>query len=82
MQLTKVAPPGFERETEIVVARALTSVTTAADLVVKSKGKILQNFVAFSEYMNFTINLTLCSKCQIDGEDFINFCGLLGKYEL
>jgi hypothetical protein len=23
---------------------------------VKSKGKILQNFVAFSEYMNFTMN--------------------------
>ena len=21
-------------------------------------------------------------KCQIDGEDFVNFCGLLGKYEL
>ena len=30
----------------------------------------------------FTSNLTLCSKCQIDGEDFVNFCGLLGKYEL
>ena len=30
----------------------------------------------------FTIDLTLCSKCQIDGEDFINFCGLLGKHEL
>ena len=21
----------------------------------------------------FTINLTLCSKCQINGEDFVNF---------
>ena len=21
----------------------------------------------------FTVNLTLCSKCQIDGEDFVNF---------
>ena len=30
----------------------------------------------------FTVDLTLCSKCQIDGEDFINFYGLLGKYEL
>ena len=30
----------------------------------------------------FTIDLTLCIKCQIDGDDFINFCGLLGKYEL
>ena len=24
----------------------------------------------------FTINLTLCSKPQINGEDFVNFCGL------
>ena len=30
----------------------------------------------------FTIDLTLCSQCQIDSEDFINFCGLLRKYEL
>ena len=30
----------------------------------------------------FTINLTLCSKCQIHGEDFVNFCGLLRKHEL
>ena len=25
----------------------------------------------------FTFNFTLCSRRQIDGEDFINFCGLL-----
>ena len=30
---------------------------------------------------NFTVNLTLVS-CQIDSEDIINFCGLLGKQEL
>ena len=33
----------------------------------------------------FTVDLTLCrcsNKCQIDGEDFTNFCGLLRKYEL
>ena len=30
----------------------------------------------------FTVDLTLCSKCQIDGEDFGNFCGLLRKHEL
>ena len=29
-----------------------------------------------------TFDLTLCNKCQIDGEDFINFCGLLRKHEL
>ena len=30
----------------------------------------------------FTVDLILCSKCQIDGEDFINFCGFLRKHEL
>ena len=30
----------------------------------------------------FTVDLTLCSKCQIDGEDFVSFCGLLRKHEL
>ena len=30
----------------------------------------------------FTVDLILCSKCQIDGEDFVNFCGLLRKHEL
>ena len=30
----------------------------------KSKGKISQNFVAFSEYMNFTVNTTECSKAS------------------
>ena len=29
----------------------------------------------------FPVDLTLCSKCQIDGEDSVNFCGLLRKYE-
>jgi hypothetical protein len=30
----------------------------------------------------FTVDLMLCSKRQIEGEDFINFCGLFRKYEL
>ena len=30
----------------------------------------------------FTVDLTLFSKSQIDGEDFINFFGLLRKHEL
>ena len=29
----------------------------------------------------FTIDLTLLSKRQIDGEDLVNFCGLLRKHE-
>ena len=30
----------------------------------------------------FAVDVTLCIKCQIDSEDFVNFCGLLGKCEL
>ena len=30
----------------------------------------------------FTVDLTLCSKCQIGVEDFVKFCGLLRKQEL
>ena len=30
----------------------------------------------------FTEHLTLCSKCQIDSEDYVIFCGLLRKHEL
>ena len=30
----------------------------------------------------FTVNLTLCSKCQIHGKDFVNYHGLFRKYEL
>ena len=30
----------------------------------------------------FTVNLTVCSNHQIDGEDLVHFCGLLRKREL
>ena len=30
----------------------------------------------------FTVDLTLCSKCQIVGEDFVKFCGLLREPKL
>ena len=30
----------------------------------------------------FTVDLTSCSKCQIDGEDFAKFSDLLIKLEL
>ena len=29
-----------------------------------------------------TVYLTLYNKCQIDGEDFVNFCGLLRKHKV
>ena len=30
----------------------------------------------------FTVDLTSCSRRQIDSEDFVNFCGLLRQHEL
>ena len=30
----------------------------------------------------FTVDLTVTTSCQIDGEDFVNFCGFLRKHEL
>ena len=30
----------------------------------------------------FTVNFTICSNRQIDGEDFVNFCGLLRNMNL
>ena len=33
-------------------------------------------------YEIFTVDLTLCSKCQIRGEDFVNFCGLRRTHRL
>ena len=30
----------------------------------------------------FTVDLTVTTYCQIDAEDFVNFCGLLRKREL
>ena len=30
----------------------------------------------------FTVDLTLTTYRQIDGEDFVNFCGLFRKHEL
>ena len=30
----------------------------------------------------FTVDLTLTTYCQIDGEDVVKFCGLFRKHEL
>ena len=30
----------------------------------------------------FTLDLTLYSKCQIDGEDLANFCGLIREHKV
>ena len=55
-------------------------------IVYRSSGELFLKFMfskkATKIYEIFIVDLTLCSKCQIDGEDFVNFCGLLRKHEL
>ena len=46
---------------------------------------LLLKFMIFkkaTKMMKSSPSIWLCSKCQIDGEDFINFCGLLRKHKL
>ena len=73
----------FKRQTNICVLCTAKS---------KSFDYIMKRYVVALKFMFskkatkideiFTGYLTLCSKSQIDGEDFVNFCGLLTKHEL
>ena len=56
--------------------------SSAIDVFVKNEVKFMFSKQATKIDKLFTVDLTLCSKCQIDGEDFVNFCGLLRKYKL
>ena len=42
----------------------------------------LKKFMFSMKATKIDIDWTLCCKCQIDGEDFVNFCGPLRKQEL
>ena len=48
----------------------------------KTKVKFMFSKKAIKIDEIFTVDLTLCSKRQIDVEDFVNFRDLLRKYEL
>ena len=54
--------------------REISALLLSNVVPVKSKAEILQNFVAFSEYMNF--------HGQNYAGDFTKFCGLLRIHEL
>ena len=63
MQIYKVKFIYSEKATEFwEIFTLLLTVCT----VVKSKVDILQNFVAFSEYMNFTKHFQTCLEVKID----------------
>ena len=49
-------------------------------MIVKVKFMFSKKATKFDEI--FTVDLMLCSKCQIGGEDLVNFCGPLRKHEL
>ena len=56
--------------------------SSAIDVFVKNEVKFMFSKKATKIDEIFSVNLTLCSKCQIDGEDFVNFCDLIRKHEL
>ena len=56
--------------------------TRLEDSLTKGQVKIMFSKKATKFDKIFTVDLTLTKYCQIDGEDFINFCGLLRKHEL
>ena len=39
-------------------------------------------FVFSKKGTKFDVGLTLCNKCQMNGEDSVNFWGLLRRHEL
>ena len=44
----------------------------------KARGKVnIYSEKATKNDKIFIVNLTVCSNGQIDGEDFVNFCGLI-----
>ena len=45
-------------------------------------GKNILKFMFSKKAIKFDEIFTVNCKCQIDGEDFVNFCGLFGKHEL
>ena len=57
-----------------VVTRASLNLSNVVKFMFSKKATKIEDVV--------TVNLTLCSKCQIAGEDFVSFCGLLRKHEL
>ena len=69
-----MAPPDFGRSVSTISTRGRGQI-----LPTTLKFKFSKKATKIDEI--FTVDLTLC-KCQIDGEDFVNFCGLLRKHEL
>ena len=57
-------------------------VTEVCSLLSNIKFIFFKKATKIEEIFRFTVDLTSCSKCQIDGEDFVNFCILLRKHEL
>ena len=88
--LKRLAPPYFQiflRPCSIVRYGRLNKIKSS-DRLIQCNGlkeeyvkfMFLKKATKFDEI--FTVDLTLCSKSQIDGEDFVNFYGLLRKCEL
>ena len=70
-----MAPPDFGRSVSTISTRGGGQIlpTTLKFIFPKKVPKMDEIF---------TVDLTLCSRRQIDREDFVNCCGLLRKHEL
>ena len=84
--------PSLAKEIQKKKKKRLNLVLPRMSTFIQAVGCWLLNQIIYSKFVFskkatkieeiFTVNLTLCSKCQIDGEDFVEFCGLLRKHEL
>ena len=63
------------------IYRPLLHNTLRADLNKKSVKFMFSKKTTQTDEI-FTVDLTFTTYCQIENEDFVNFCGLLKKHEL
>ena len=81
--------PSFDNQTQPQDNPFLTCWTNPCvqvDGVGKIMGSTKVKFMFSKKATNidkiFTVDLTVTTYCQIDGQDYFNFCGLLRKREL
>ena len=72
----------LESRTNKILEFLLLAIETPVRVAMKTIVKFMFSKKATKIDKIFTVDLTLCSNHQIDGEEFVNFRGLLRKYEL
>ena len=70
----------LSKVTTISILLLLLAIKAMASVMMLLKFMFSKNATKIDKI--FIVDLTLCSKYQIYGEDFVNFCGLLRKHKL